>query len=112
MIRRPPRSTLFPYTTLFRSEEAAKLLSLNGEFLAFISPDARELIDILCGKYRDGKTDESVFVKGYPEDPYNSDRITRDPISLQDPRLTCLWLVQPDKIAEVFSFRSLTEGGL
>src|SRR5256885_4158398 len=24
MIRRPPRSTLFPYTTLFRSEEAAR----------------------------------------------------------------------------------------
>src|SRR3712207_8007713 len=26
MIRRPPRSTLFPYTTLFRSSEAALLL--------------------------------------------------------------------------------------
>src|SRR3712207_6964499 len=25
MIRRPPRSTLFPYTTLFRSEDAALL---------------------------------------------------------------------------------------
>src|SRR5690349_23348045 len=25
MIRRPPRSTLFPYTTLFRSEVAARL---------------------------------------------------------------------------------------
>src|SRR5258708_18306902 len=25
MIRRPPRSTLFPYTTLFRSEFAARL---------------------------------------------------------------------------------------
>src|SRR3712207_7123053 len=25
MIRRPPRSTLFPYTTLFRSERAARL---------------------------------------------------------------------------------------
>src|SRR5438105_8609372 len=25
MIRRPPRSTLFPYTTLFRSERAAEL---------------------------------------------------------------------------------------
>src|SRR2546429_1476143 len=24
MIRRPPRSTLFPYTTLFRSEDAAR----------------------------------------------------------------------------------------
>src|SRR2546429_6966642 len=27
MIRRPPRSTLFPYTTLFRSEPAHKLES-------------------------------------------------------------------------------------
>src|SRR3712207_9204170 len=26
MIRRPPRSTLFPYTTLFRSEEAKRCL--------------------------------------------------------------------------------------
>src|SRR3712207_8111024 len=25
MIRRPPRSTLFPYTTLFRSEDVARL---------------------------------------------------------------------------------------
>src|SRR3712207_7812634 len=28
MIRRPPRSTLFPYTTLFRSENFAKLQEL------------------------------------------------------------------------------------
>src|SRR3712207_6714702 len=28
MILRPPRSTLFPYTTLFRSEEVAELLGL------------------------------------------------------------------------------------
>src|SRR5947209_20240834 len=34
MIRRPPRSTLFPYTTLFRSE---------GETVAFVGP-------IGCGK--------------------------------------------------------------
>src|SRR3712207_9340476 len=27
MIRRPPRSTLFPYTTLFRSQEVAYALS-------------------------------------------------------------------------------------
>src|SRR2546430_11688347 len=31
MIRRPPRSTLFPYTTLFRSQERrAALLHLGG----------------------------------------------------------------------------------
>src|SRR2546425_9292696 len=29
MIRRPPRSTLFPYTTLFRSDGAAALLVMR-----------------------------------------------------------------------------------
>src|SRR2546427_7132971 len=33
MIRRPPRSTLFPYTTLFRSVAASSSLSENGERL-------------------------------------------------------------------------------
>src|SRR3712207_8311441 len=31
MIRRPPRSTLFPYTTLFRSEGAGIISNDNGE---------------------------------------------------------------------------------
>src|SRR2546430_11850402 len=31
MIRRPPRSTLFPYTTLFRSEEAAERRGKGAE---------------------------------------------------------------------------------
>src|SRR5256885_13113996 len=31
MIRRPPRSTLFPYTTLFRSEEEATLEAQQAE---------------------------------------------------------------------------------
>src|SRR5258708_20748483 len=31
MIRRPPRSTLFPYTTLFRSEQVALDLGVGGE---------------------------------------------------------------------------------
>src|SRR5437588_10595809 len=33
MIRRPPRSTLFPYTTLFRSEEEAR--RLNEAFITY-----------------------------------------------------------------------------
>src|SRR3712207_9530514 len=37
MIRRPPRSTLFPYTTLFRSPERLGVLlkALGGELKAF-----------------------------------------------------------------------------
>src|SRR5947208_11259624 len=36
MIRRPPRSTLFPYTTLFRSSPAAKVIHGDGLVLTFI----------------------------------------------------------------------------
>src|SRR5688572_30849143 len=32
MLRRPPRSTLFPYTTLFRSPEHAELAALDAHF--------------------------------------------------------------------------------
>src|SRR3712207_7705755 len=38
MIRRPPRSTLFPYTTLFRSVVVEKVMSLT--FSLKLSPDA------------------------------------------------------------------------
>src|SRR2546427_6163873 len=31
MIRRPPRSTLFPYTTLFRSEALEHLVLVHGQ---------------------------------------------------------------------------------
>src|SRR5256885_13367462 len=33
MIRRPPRSTLFPYTTLFRSEAGIRMLALVNDLL-------------------------------------------------------------------------------
>src|SRR2546430_13498523 len=33
MIRRPPRSTLFPYTTLFRSRDRPRLPVRNGKAL-------------------------------------------------------------------------------
>src|SRR2546426_3317835 len=38
MIRRPPRSTLFPYTTLFRSLAADTTVVLDGEI--FGKPDS------------------------------------------------------------------------
>src|SRR5688572_30875091 len=38
MIRRPPRSTLFPYTTLFRSEHDDRHRALRAEALADLEP--------------------------------------------------------------------------
>src|SRR3712207_9275398 len=42
MIRRPPRSTLFPYTTLFRSAEkvAEEILNAGSVFLGNYSPES------------------------------------------------------------------------
>src|SRR3712207_7153187 len=45
MIRRPPRSTLFPYTTLFRSDHPQRLLvplhqRAGGDHLADVEPRA------------------------------------------------------------------------
>src|SRR2546428_10255880 len=37
MIRRPPRSTLFPYTTLFRSVKEGKMGSATGAFVRSFS---------------------------------------------------------------------------
>src|SRR5258708_40037056 len=34
MIRRPPRSTLFPYTTLFRSHDVRRSLNINSDLRA------------------------------------------------------------------------------
>src|SRR2546426_5873740 len=33
MIRRPPRSTLFPYTTLFRSDRVSRFSKIGGEMV-------------------------------------------------------------------------------
>src|SRR2546430_12547998 len=53
MIRRPPRSTLFPYTTLFRSlphaEEAAELHHRVGDLAArLVDHHALDLADLLA----------------------------------------------------------------
>src|SRR3712207_6900916 len=42
MIRRPPRSTLFPYTTLFRSETAEDDFGYRWAVLA--DPDVEDLV--------------------------------------------------------------------
>src|SRR5690348_18140385 len=48
MIRRPPRSTLFPYTTLFRSVTQLAEAIDAGEFVPYYQP----VVDIRSGKLR------------------------------------------------------------
>src|SRR5256885_6194215 len=46
MIRRPPRSTLFPYTTLFRSEKTRGLISRQPQSVFFGYIDASDLSEL------------------------------------------------------------------
>src|SRR5258708_23275420 len=53
MIRRPPRSTLFPYTTLFRSLGPASLLvaqQVHGRLLEHDQPQIVGAVDLLDRK--------------------------------------------------------------
>src|SRR5258708_14354099 len=53
MIRRPPRSTLFPYTTLFRSDRIAVGGGAPPPSGSFQGQHARPLADILHPRQRD-----------------------------------------------------------
>src|SRR3712207_8725486 len=57
MIRRPPRSTLFPYTTLFRSKmildpELVALAEVGGELagITVLLPDANQVLKRMRGR--------------------------------------------------------------
>src|SRR3712207_8903859 len=61
MIRRPPRSTLFPYTTLFRSERTGRL---NGIAVHHGAREVRNVYragDVACQDSSGGFPDGDVF---------------------------------------------------
>src|SRR2546430_7352101 len=60
MIRRPPRSTLFPYTTLFRSVRPGGMLTLknvNGRITITASNDSR--VRVHATKHVEGKAEDA-----------------------------------------------------
>src|SRR5258708_16913067 len=66
MIRRPPRSTLFPYTTLFRSKTA--LMAEHGQEALFPTPAPRPEGQLQYG-------DSSFEVKGLQSADRKSTRL-------------------------------------
>src|SRR5204863_5109673 len=83
MIRRPPRSTLFPYTTLFRSEQrpAARRSQAQRRFLDFL--------DGLCAP---------DVAEGYLRGVADSDRSEEHTSELQSRRdLVCRLLLEKKK---------------
>src|SRR5256884_4914957 len=61
MIRRPPRSTLFPYTTLFRSTDVSKALEL-GDVYGTLTGDE---VAILTDPFFELSTAPGAHIKDY-----------------------------------------------
>src|SRR2546430_16367367 len=86
MIRRPPRSTLFPYTTLFRSvlgfvrsDENFRLL-VQGWFLQYLKrPATTQDQDIFVAQLRNGASQRDIQIEllntaEYANNPPRPDR--------------------------------------
>ena len=58
------------------------------------------------------RTDETLYLKAYSGDSCKVDRQCREPVFLESPCISALWLVQPDKVETLLAKRSLTDGGL
>jgi hypothetical protein len=94
-------------------EKLAVLLAHDGEQLASLSPDAVAIVDILLGRYNKlDRTDEGIYLKAFSGDRCKVDRQSREPVLLESPCLTALWLTQPDKLQSLLAERSLSDGGL
>src|SRR2546422_5777193 len=89
MIRRPPRSTLFPYTTLFRS-----LTRISGEF-------EKVKVETLT-------EDFARIVKGSPEDGRSEEHTSELQSRLH---LVCRLLLEKKKLNVVYTRRAAVNRG-
>ena len=74
MIRRPPRSTLFPYTTLFRSIKISVLLANRGICkIGFDFLSATDVLTVMGDNWRGGGAGEStldcIYLAIHPDNP-------------------------------------------
>src|SRR3712207_9574704 len=71
MIRRPPRSTLFPYTTLFRSGDVASMLDKHEQFARDARAQGAQVIcfqELFYGPYFGITEDTKYYELAEPAD--------------------------------------------
>src|SRR5438309_6841556 len=78
MIRRPPRSTLFPYTTLFRSATAtaastARSVRTSAAFLQRVKPVGVEMLPTLLEPVRPAGLDAATAVDRLRSEEHTSE---------------------------------------
>ncbi len=92
-------------------EALGQILQKGDEQLASISVEAMTAIQNLSGLYNDGHVEDSIYNKAYTLEPGRVDRVTREPVVLNEPCMSIFWFTQPDKIPDMFNNISLVKGG-
>src|SRR3712207_7592968 len=93
MIRRPPRSTLFPYTTLFRSDDAAQHLRPAPRQLELADADVRPHVGRAGHQVRVARQAERGDVEGRRSEEHTSELQSRQ-------YLVCRLLLEKKKITK------------
>src|SRR5256885_7007461 len=97
MIRRPPRSTLFPYTTLFRSPNPRRLDGVERELSAF-QPERRGKHCAGPRHHRRGDARLDEFLRPPRQHPQPQLRSEEHTSELQSPcNLVCRLLLEKKK---------------
>src|SRR3712207_7300355 len=106
MIRRPPRSTLFPYTTLFRSHSYFS----DGTFLVNINPLSVVFMKIFIFCFFDCIHDNPPLVSSiqicqlpYPKTLFRSEEHTSELQSRQ--YLVCRLLLEKKKKKNIYNYK-------
>src|SRR3712207_7382628 len=89
MIRRPPRSTLFPYTTLFRSNSSV------DKVITFIEASGARAIRFNADKYPLGSRLSTVYADGQWQLFYEDRKSTR--LNSSHANLVCRLLLEKKK---------------
>jgi len=90
-----------------------KLLERHDETVANFNSDAGGALGIIAGtRFGKGEVQDTIWLKGYSWDQHDSHRISRDPVYLNAPCMSVLFIATPDKVQELFKNQRLTSGGL
>src|SRR5260370_24724116 len=125
MIRRPPRSTLFPYTTLFRSPDGKLLATTSGELRIWDVATMREIRTLTDAPVSravfsaDGKwlaSNPGGQFPGYALKIWNTNTWKEEASVTQEKGFPAFWLAfsdaksAPQKIGNVLSWQFVFDG--